>query len=1810
MKVFVVLALVAAVAMARHIHKHRPRKPATDIWGNEVAMPTNERLIEHKKFESGKMFEFFYDAQILTGVPQSSKQHAGTRMQCLCRLQFKSDNEVLLQLKHIQVAELNRKVPSPRAMVPMEACDEVPISEELKIQLELPVKFNYQSGLISELQFDSQDLAWSTNIKKGVLNLLQVRMENRRDIVSRKEEMLELELNEPLPTNPTFDFFTVKEETMEGKCNTTYTVTQQPCRCTQQPCYCEQQVLNVTKSINFEECESRPEIKYNFRFGEQCPNCGEKKYDDQEKFLESSTVYQYNITGERNGFVIDSARAESQYIFAPYNEQSNLIVSYTNQTLVLIKSGSSSRQIPQPSSPKTKKIDQSLVYSPMWDVRKEKFFMDGEEEFLEKSPYSEIKNKVKLAKSVLEKLVKRMNNGEHSHMHKEAPRQLARLVKVLRLLKKQEITKVFEKVMGMSGQLKDMARDMLVDSMGLCGTKGCLSCLLEQTKEEKINPIKAALSIKSFVQSRVVSKEMIDELRHFCKTPICQENGMLRQSCLLTTGSMIGALCQPNEDYLASEFLLDFQQERKRQSLCPKDLRSTYAQKLTEMLNKAENTYERVLILKTISNAGLPECVVPLEKIIRNVGPNKPYKTIVRSQAIEALRQLTRVAPKSIQRMLMPIYMNQREIPELRMAALHQVMQTLPERPVLDQITRNLVSEPSKHVAGFTVTYLKSLANSTNPCEKRMADDLKLSLRHAKIVPETLLPYLSRYYHLDTYSRKYHAGVGLDLGVLKSNMSYLPHDAAVSLHGTVWGFWRKYLLTLGVAQQDLDQIIWNIMGIDGSLMEYPIINLLQNSRTSGTTEPAKLLKKIFEKLAIQERRYNREGESLDPMAMLYMRFFDQEYGVLPMSVDTMPESIKSLFTTGRLNIKMIREMLETGSNFNYHTGAFIRELSRKIPTPVGMPIVFNMKVPTILSVKNGEIKANIKSKTDFKVTLKAQPSMASTVVIKMEVWNPIVNTGVKAIAQVQAHLPIDMNVNVKTGGLVKVTSTWNLPNSPYKKTLVQLRSKPITFTFVWPKQITTWIEPSEKTIVGEEWNRVKTFNYRVGEQGLGTTIQVRGQVHRTPRNSLPGTPWCLLSGPNRIQVVVTNGEEAPKKVVFELTGNLFQELKKKLIPKKLKQFYKKGQEEFFETDSFETSSSEEIEPIGDESEEVEFKEYVKNYESSNPTKHQIKMVLKAVGPKPRQISCSADVVCGEQRKHCNAKMIVQRTPIPGVETENVKFVLEGDCLYPETPYTMEDLTEDKKAIVNVRASYGPVSQMKRLVDIKIQGERSLEQQNLLENSRFHTYYRQKKMRTDFRSVFSPISQYDQLIKASTLTQYKIYAKYNKKELEQDCPTCMNATMKAYRMLKYMAYWNSDVNQMIKNPANQIRAIVKLDPKSYQLVNITAEMPYERIRLTDLPLPKPIYPMNLRSRRSSVWSTHFSDLVMARCMVGSNRVDTFDQVSYRAPLTTCYSVLAKDCSSSNQPRFAIMMKKVSEESEMKKVKIVTESETVTLKPKCDDCKNPIEIKVNNNVKSIPQDGCEEFEDCTICRVGPYVKVKLQSSGVKCYFDGYATTVKVSPIYRGVQCGLCGHYDGEESYEFLTADKSSSHSRSKFFRSFLHKDGECKLSATMEQRLEQEEEYRTQSFDWEEEEYSNEVDEDMPWIDTSSESTEEGTANGPQSASDELIDDNPYSDDEEESSPTMATRVVETSNHICFSTKRVPICPTDTFPKTTKQSSQKIHYRCVEKSEPSVDRLHRQALRMEEIDLEELSEIVDPEATVEPRKENVPVSCTEF
>ena len=84
--------------------------------------------------------------------------------------QMTDDRTLLLRLKEVRLAASHTDEPTPSrteslSFVPLEALEDRQIAKEHQRMLEEPVRCVYRNGMISEIQFSSDDEAWSKNIK-------------------------------------------------------------------------------------------------------------------------------------------------------------------------------------------------------------------------------------------------------------------------------------------------------------------------------------------------------------------------------------------------------------------------------------------------------------------------------------------------------------------------------------------------------------------------------------------------------------------------------------------------------------------------------------------------------------------------------------------------------------------------------------------------------------------------------------------------------------------------------------------------------------------------------------------------------------------------------------------------------------------------------------------------------------------------------------------------------------------------------------------------------------------------------------------------------------------------------------------------------------------------------------------------------------------------------------------------------------------------------------------------------------------------------------------------------------------------------------------------------------------------------------------------------------------------------------------------------------------------------------------------------------------------------------------------------------
>lgn len=95
----------------------------------------------------------------------------------------------------------------------------------------------------------------------------------------------------------------------------------------------------------------------------------------------------------------------------------------------------------------------------------------------------------------------------------------------------------------------------------------------------------------------------------------------------------------------------------------------------------------------------------------------------------------------------------------------------------------------------------------------------------------------------------------------------------------------------------------------------------------------------------------------------------------------------------------------------------------------------------------------------------------------IECRTPFLDSGVKIITRAKAFFPIDAKIETdfRRNEVDDIKITVRPPTT--KRDLLVLETRPVTYTREWPKTISTWAEPEEQTIVGEEFNRVSNVSH-------------------------------------------------------------------------------------------------------------------------------------------------------------------------------------------------------------------------------------------------------------------------------------------------------------------------------------------------------------------------------------------------------------------------------------------------------------------------------------------------------------------------------------------------------------------------------------------------------------------------------------------------------------------------------------------------------------------------------------------------------------
>ncbi|KAI1721942.1 lipoprotein amino terminal region domain-containing protein [Ditylenchus destructor] len=839
-------------------------------------------------FHAGTEYCFDYNAQIASGYsPRISSQQAMSRLNSQVCLVINQENVGTLRMLKIKAGQRNEgygptfdgngESGSYASMQPMETFNkpEEREKEMLNAKLTLPVEFSYNDGLVTNIQFHQDDEPWSKNIKKAVLNLIQLNASPANTHLRNPEEHDEVE-----PEQDEADqqrqkkhgqtqrktkqnhAFTTMEDNIEGVCQTSYTVTS--LKSERDP---RKSSINVTKSIDFLRCEALADVAYGFQiepksakiFPEQPMYSGLQDQSQpshsgtaipKEK-LGRSTIVRYVLSknaqkqSQKNGNRYGIKRVElvSEYVVKSSEAES----SQAMQTVAIAELDFQKSREPSVKREPTN-IDasqsraESLLYNSYVESGEKEFFMKGDEtdvdvfRFSKKDGQAQVEEAVSSLESLVNVFTK--DNKKYGHIDStQSAELLERLVKVMRVCSKDELAQIESKTQErlaqaksdaefVVGQKQQIATDLFVDALAVAATRNTIALMTDkiQKSEQGDQENGKAISEAKAVQLLTVlgrgaglpapSDSQVDSVLSLCKSEKVQnsENG-LKQVCWLTFGTMVkvGELTLQSSK---AKSLGITKTPMKKTEICPETKIDLYRDVLVEQLNAAETMYDKILALKCLGNAGLVTAIPALRKVFTD----KTESPIVRINAMDALRRLKFTLPaQAIQSQLLPLYANTEEDSEVRMKALGMIMRTRPSKAIVDQIAMVMANEKSMEVQSMAYSHIKTISESPVPEDKKCADHLKNAMKLARVDEEQMEHRhalgASRRGRYTVYNHQQQEGVFVDWTQVfsDSDASELPSHIHLGLDTFFNGQFNPNSAKLSVCQKDLEKIAKQIL---------------------------------------------------------------------------------------------------------------------------------------------------------------------------------------------------------------------------------------------------------------------------------------------------------------------------------------------------------------------------------------------------------------------------------------------------------------------------------------------------------------------------------------------------------------------------------------------------------------------------------------------------------------------------------------------------------------------------------------------------------------------------------------------------------------------------------------------------------------------------------------------------------------------------------------------------------------------------------------------------------------------------------------
>uniref|UniRef100_A0AAR2LMQ2 Vitellogenin domain-containing protein n=1 Tax=Pygocentrus nattereri TaxID=42514 RepID=A0AAR2LMQ2_PYGNA len=654
----------------------------------------------------------------------------------------------------------------------------------------------------------------------------------------------------------TQNVYEMQETGAHGVCKTHYIISEDA----------KTRQIAVTKSKDLTNCYKRVVKDVGLAYAEKCAECQQRLQS-----LTGTATYSYRLKPGDAGAQVSEATAEELHQFSLFNTMTGAAQMRANQTLTLVEVQGT------PIAPA------SGDYAARGSLKYE----FGAETLQTPIQLLKITNAQAQTAEVLQHLA--ANNVDM--VHEDAPLKYLQLVQLLRAATFENIEAIWNQ-----HKTKPLHRRWILDAAPLVGTPAALRFIKEKFQADEFSTSEFTRALLLGLHLATADPEAIQQAASLAFSPKTRAMPALREVMMLGYGSMVAKYCA-------------------EVPTCSADHLKPVHDNAAEAIAKGEIS-EISLALKVLGNAGHPASLKPIMKLLPGFGSAAAaMPTRVHVDAILALRNIAKKEPKLVQPVALQLFMDKNLHPEARMVACIVLFETKPSAALMSTIAGAIEKEPSKEVASFAYSYIKSLTRSTAPDLMNVAAAANVAVRILSPRLDRQSYFSSTAYHLDLYVSPIMTGA--------AGTAFIINDAATIVPRAVVAKARAYLAG---AAADVVEIGVRTEGLQEALRGTP-----------AADENADRFAKI--KHTLKALMNWKAIPASEPLGSVYIKAFGQEIAFANIDKTYIDNAIEQAAKPrARELLKEAVKALQTGIAFQYAKPVLVAEVRRILPTTVGVPI--------------------------------------------------------------------------------------------------------------------------------------------------------------------------------------------------------------------------------------------------------------------------------------------------------------------------------------------------------------------------------------------------------------------------------------------------------------------------------------------------------------------------------------------------------------------------------------------------------------------------------------------------------------------------------------------------------------------------------------------------------------------------------------------------------------------------------------------------------------------------------------------------------